>query len=116
MPLRLLNKGQGEVSALTRQFLLRRQIIYTQMYDSEEKGGRWEVSPPSLSKVSASVLEQRSLCRGGDCMSVDPGDGHPLGGGGHQVHGLLQQADGVVDLIIDDGLIEVVGVGSLKHL
>lgn len=49
-------------------------------------------------------------------MSVDPGDGDPLGSGGHQVHGLLQQADGVIDLIIDDGLIKVVSVGSLKHL
>lgn len=49
-------------------------------------------------------------------MSVDPGDGDPLGSGGHQVHSLLQQADGVVDLIVDDGLIEVVSVGSLKHL
>lgn len=49
-------------------------------------------------------------------MSVDPGDGDPLGSGGHQVYGLLQQADGVIDLIIDDGLIKVVSVGSLKHL
>lgn len=40
MPLRLLNKGQGEVSVLSRQvLLLQRQIIYSQMYDSEEKGG-----------------------------------------------------------------------------
>lgn len=49
-------------------------------------------------------------------MSVDPGDGDPLGSGGHQVHGLLQQADGVIDLIVDDGLVKVVSVGSLKHL
>lgn len=49
-------------------------------------------------------------------MSVDPGDGDPLGGGGHQVHGLLQQSDGVVDLVVDDGLVEVVGVGPLQHL
>ena len=49
-------------------------------------------------------------------LSVDPGDGHPLGGGGHQVHGLLQQADGVVDLVVDDGLVKVVGVGALQQL
>ena len=49
-------------------------------------------------------------------VSVDPGDGDPLGGGGHQVHGLLQQSDGVVDLVVDDGLVEVVGVGPLQHL
>lgn len=49
-------------------------------------------------------------------MSVDPGDGDPLRSGGHQVYGFLQQADGVIDLIIDDGLIKVVSVGPLKHL
>lgn len=53
-----------------------------------------------------------ALARG----SVDPGDGHPLGRGGHEVHGLLQQMDGVVDLVVDDGLVEVVGVGLLQHL
>lgn len=55
--------------------------------------------------------------RGGVLVpSVNPGDGDPLGGGGDQVHGLLQQADGVVDFVVDDGLVEVVGVGSLEHL
>lgn len=49
-------------------------------------------------------------------VSVDPGDGDPLGGGGHQVYGLLQHAEGVVDLVVDDGLVEVVGVGVLQHL
>ncbi|TNN70239.1 hypothetical protein EYF80_019453 [Liparis tanakae] len=48
--------------------------------------------------------------------AIDPGDGDPLGGGGHQVYGLLQQPDGVVDLVVDDGLVEVVGVGPLQHL
>lgn len=56
MPLRLLNKGQGEVSALSHQFcLLHQQIIYTQMYDSEEKRGRWEVSPISVQSFSIHV-------------------------------------------------------------
>lgn len=54
------------------------------------------------------------VCGGG--VSVDPGDGDPLGSGGHQVHGLFQQADGVVDLVVDDRLVEVVGVGGLEHL
>lgn len=49
-------------------------------------------------------------------VSVDPGDGDPLRGGGHQVDGLLQQSDGVVDLVVDDGLVKVVGVGPLQHL
>lgn len=52
----------------------------------------------------------------GGCLSVDPGDGDPLSGAGHQVHGLLKQADGVVDLVVDDGLVEVVSVGPLEHL
>lgn len=50
------------------------------------------------------------------CLSVDPGDGDPLSRGGHQVNGLLQQADGVVDLVVNDGLVEVVSVGPLQHL
>lgn len=55
MPLRLLNKGQGEVSALSHQFLLlHRQIIYTQMYDSEEKGGGGRF-PPRFSVQSFSI-------------------------------------------------------------
>lgn len=49
-------------------------------------------------------------------VSVDPGDGDPLRGGGHQVDGLLQQSDGVVDLVVDDGLVEAVGVGLLQDL
>jgi len=49
-------------------------------------------------------------------LLVHPGDGHPLRGGAHQVDGLLQQADGVVDLVVDDGLVEVVGVGLLQGL
>lgn len=48
-----------------------------------------------------------------ECVSVHPGDRHPLRGGGHQVHSFLQQADGVVNLVVYDGLVEVVGVGSL---
>lgn len=51
-----------------------------------------------------------------ECVSVDPGDGDPLRSGGHQVDGLLQQSDGVVDLVVDDGLVEVVSVGPLQHL
>lgn len=51
-----------------------------------------------------------------ECMSVDPGDGDPLRSGGHQVHSLLQQSDGVVNLIVDDGLVKVVSVGPLQHL
>lgn len=46
-------------------------------------------------------------------LSVNPGDGDPLGGRGDQVYGLFQQADGVVDFVVDDGLVEVVGVGPL---
>lgn len=52
----------------------------------------------------------------GECLSVDPGDGDPLSGAGHQVHGLFQQTDGVVDLVVDYGLVEVVSVGPLEHL
>lgn len=54
MPLRLLNKGQGEVSALSHQFLLHRRITYTQMYDSEAKGGGGR-SPPPTSVQSFSI-------------------------------------------------------------
>lgn len=68
-----------------------------------------------------STLNRRWIVEGDErvaveCMSVDPGDGNPLRSGGHQVHGLLQQADGVVDLVVDDGLVKVVSVGLLQHL
>lgn len=49
-------------------------------------------------------------------MSVDPGDRDPLRSGGHQVYSLLQQSDGVINLIVDDGLVKVVSVGPLQHL
>lgn len=52
MPLRLLNKRQGEVSALSHQSLVSSSpwIIYTQMYDSEEKEGGGGVPPHLYSK------------------------------------------------------------------
>lgn len=49
-------------------------------------------------------------------ISVDPGHRDPLAGGAHQVHGLLQERDGFVDLVVDDGLVEAVGVGVLQDL
>lgn len=51
-----------------------------------------------------------------DRVSVNPGDRDPLRSGGHQVYSLLQQAEGVVNFIVDDGLVEVVSVGLLQHL
>lgn len=55
MPLRLLNKGQGEVSALSHQFLLlHRQIIYTHRYDSGGKVGAFS-SPVSAQSFSIHV-------------------------------------------------------------
>lgn len=47
---------------------------------------------------------------------INPGHRNPLSGGTHQVHSLLQQTDGVVDLVVDDGLVEVMGVGLLEAL
>lgn len=58
--------------------------------------------------------EQRERRSG--CRSVDPGHGNPLAGGAHQIHGLLQVPDGLVNLVVDDGLVEVVGVGLLQDL
>jgi len=72
----------------------------------EEGGGAW----PKFSIVRG---DEPPIGVG---ASVDPGDGDPLGGGGHQVYGLLQQPDGVVDLVVDDGLVKVVAVGPLQHL
>ncbi len=50
------------------------------------------------------------------CRSVDPGHRNPLAGGAHQIDGLLQVLDGLIDLVVDDGLVEVVGVGLLQDL
>ncbi len=47
---------------------------------------------------------------------VHPGHRHPLRSAGHQIDGLLQQPDRVVDLVIDDHLIEVMRVGELQRL
>ena len=56
--------------------------------------------------------------RGGGlgCRSVDPGHRDPLAGGAHQINGLLQVPDGFIDLVVDNGHIEVVGVGLLQDL
>lgn len=62
------------------------------------------------------MSDQGWIVRGEERVSVDPGDGDPLSGGGHQVHGLLQQANGVVNLVVDDGLVKVMSVGPLQHL
>lgn len=51
-----------------------------------------------------------------DCVSVDPGYGNPLRSVRDQVHGFLQQANGVVDFVVDNGLIKIVSVGVLQHL
>lgn len=48
--------------------------------------------------------------------SVHPGHRDPLTGGAHQVNGLLQVPDGLVNLVVDDGLVEVVCVGLLQDL
>lgn len=50
------------------------------------------------------------------CRSVDPGHRNPLAGGAHQIDGFLQVLDGLIDLVVDDGLVEVVGVGLLQDL
>lgn len=47
---------------------------------------------------------------------IHPGHRDPLRGAGHQINGLLQQADGLVDLIIDNGLIKVMRVRVLESL
>lgn len=67
-------------------------------------------------KVLGSMLEQRRIIKGDERLSVDPGDRDPLRSGGHQVYSFLQQADGVVNLIVDDGLVKVVSVGPLQQL
>lgn len=61
-------------------------------------------------------MEQRWVVEGNECLSVDPRDWDPLRSGGHQIYSLLQQADGVVYLIVDDGLVKVVSIGPLQHL
>lgn len=53
---------------------------------------------------------------GGVRTSVDPWDGHPLAAVAYQLHGLLQVADGVIDLVVDDGLVEIVRVRLLQDL
>lgn len=88
------------------------------MHDSDERRD----SKKGFDQSLASASDQRWIVQGVElivvveCMSVDPGDGDPLRGGGHQVYRLLQQPDGVVDLVVDDGLVKVVGVGPLQHL
>lgn len=47
---------------------------------------------------------------------VDPGNGHPLARRAHEVDGLLEVSDGLVDLVVDDGLVKVVCVGLLQDL
>lgn len=84
------------------------------MYDSDER--ERDVIRGDFDQSLASVLGQKWIVQVEECMSVDPGDGDPLRSGGHQVYGLLQQADGVIDLIVDDGLVKVVSVGPLQHL
>lgn len=46
--------------------------------------------------------------------SVDPGHGDPLTGGAHLLHSLLQVPDGLVNLVVDNGHVKVVGVGLLQ--
>lgn len=55
---------------------------------------------------------RRMRCYG----SVHPGHRDPLTGGAHQVNGLLQVPDGLINLIVDDGLVEIVCVGLLQDL
>lgn len=50
------------------------------------------------------------------CPSVDPGHRDPLAAGGHQVHGLLQEDDGLLDLIVDERHVEVMAVRLLQDL
>lgn len=54
--------------------------------------------------------------KGRTWRSVDPGHRNPLAGGAHQIHGLFQVPDGLVDLVVDNGLVKVVGVGLLQDL
>ena len=44
---------------------------------------------------------------------IDPGDGDPLRGCAHVLHGFLQMSDCLVDFIVDNCEIEVVCVCSL---
>lgn len=46
--------------------------------------------------------------------SVDPGYGHPLGGGVDLLEGALQDADRLVDVVVDNGQVEEVAVGCLQ--
>lgn len=87
------------------------------MNDSDER----DVIQGDVEQSLASVLDRRWIVQGDEriavqCMSVDPGDRDPLGSGGHQIYSLLQQSDGVINLIVDDGLVKVVSVGPLQHL
>lgn len=46
--------------------------------------------------------------------SIDPGHRDPLTDGAHLVHSLLQVPDGLINLIVDNSHVEVVGVGLLQ--
>lgn len=99
---------------LLRFPLFRQQFIYRKGRVQRERRVRRGFRPKF--SIRAGSETKGSGRRAVERTSVDPGDGDPLRRGGHQVHGLLQQSDGVVDLVVDDGLVEVVGVGPLQHL
>ena len=52
--------------------------------------------------------------RAGGVPSVDPADGHPLRRGADLLQSPLQDADGLVDVVVDDGQVEEVPVGGLQ--
>ena len=52
--------------------------------------------------------------RAGGVPSVHPADGHPLRRGADLLQSPLQDADGLVDVVVDDGQVEEVPVGGLQ--
>lgn len=52
----------------------------------------------------------------GLAVLVDPGHRNPLGGAANHVYGFLQEADGLVNFIIDDGLVKVMCICLLEDL
>ena len=64
-------------------------------------------------------FEQRGMHRAAAVtrgQSVDPADGDPLRQRAHVVDALLQRADRVVDVVVDDLHVEVVSIGALQRI
>lgn len=66
----------------------------------------WVVPSPARSSSRDS-----GVCPPGGSVSVDPANGDPLGLKGQPFHHLLQLLEGLVQIVIDNGQVEVVAVG-----